>query len=188
MVPSSAKPPSIPWAQRLSLPLFTCHGTELWGHRCADPALLWGTYALPPLWVQDRKGSWRHSAGVTHLSPSQLPSSWARWLPAAVLGATALLLSSLMGNWPSPPVGSEPSGPSHSPAKQGTGARQGSGSHRLSPRPPRPLSFAEPPCIVPAPEVAVEPPLHFTPKTSQPALRWLSAAARGSHVPSSLLG
>ena len=45
---------------------------------------------------------------------------------------------------------------------------------------PSPLSFAGPPCIVRAPEVAVEPPLHFTPETSQPALRWLSLPSDGS--------
>lgn len=142
----------------------------LWGHWCADPALLWGTCALPPLWVQDRRGSWRHSAGVTHLSPSQLPSSWARWLPAAVLGAAALLLSLIMGNWPIPPVGSEPSGQATVLRSRVLGPGRALAPTTSHLGHPGPLSFAEPPCIVPAPEVAVEPPLHFTPKTSQPAV------------------
>lgn len=79
-------------------------------------------------------------SGACHPS-SQLLISWVRWLPAAVLGATAPGSLAAMvppfeftggklahfPQWAQNPVGSEPSGPSTS------GAWQGSGSPRLSP-------------------------------------------------------
>ena len=120
----------------------------VWGHRSVDPPPSLGHLCpLSPLGagqegVLETQGrshtlvtlplsfSFPGFGGFLQLCLGPLPQE--AWLP------WCLLLSSLVGNWPIPPVSSEPSGPSHSPEKQGSGAWQGSGSHHLSPRPPQP--------------------------------------------------
>lgn len=104
---------------------------------------------------------------------SQLLISWVRWLPAAVLGATAPGSLAAMV----PPFEFTGGKLAHFPqwAQNPVGRAQVGPGRALAPPAfhlgyPRPLSFAELPCIVWAPEVAGEPPLRFTPKTSQPAL------------------
>lgn len=122
-------------------------------------------------------------SGACHPS-SQLLISWVRWLPAAVLGATAPGSLAAMV----PPFEFTGGKLAHFPqwAQNPVGRAQVGPGRALAPPAfhlgcPRPLSFAEPPCIVWAPEVAGEPPLRFTPKTSQPALWWLrGCSGRGT--------